>query len=521
MKKAITKLLLALLTVVMTALSATAQEVVDVRSLLNEMVSLDAAARWPSPEYVEKQASSYDRASVSPNTAGWYANADASQYIRTDTIQDRLEHVMLDADGPGAIVRFWLTTFKRHGNLRIYLDGAPEPALLIPAYDLMKIGLPVGPVLLAPHSSYEPREKGGSTLYFPIPYARHCKITWEDKDTTNEPRYYQINYRCYSKDCRVTTVDFNHLDSLHALLAAVNDKLAHPNTLMPPGAAKAAGRIVPQGRLTLDLPAGEYAVQLLTIQLNKVSDTLINKLMISIRFDDRETVHCPLGDFAGSGQGGRPLQSWYRTVTGKGKIICRWTMPYQRKAVITLLNTANTPANVSMAAATTTWQWDDRSLYFHASWVKQNNIPVKRTEKDGPIEWTIVNLKTRGVFLGDTYCVNNGMHAWYGEGDQKFWVDHDRFPSEYGTGTEDYYNTSWAPVVIYQTPFANAPRADNADSYGYNTFTRTRNLDRVPFKTSFHYTIEMLGWQNGHIDASAVAYWYGRSLLSLQKAKSH
>jgi hypothetical protein len=110
--------------------------------------------------------------------------------------------------------------------------------------------------------------------------------------------------------------------------------------------------------------------------------------------------------------------------------------------------------------------------------------------------------------MGDTYSVYNLMHAWYGEGDQKFWIDGDTFPSEFGTGTEDYYNTSWAPVVIYQTPFANATRADNADSFGQNTFTRTRNLDRIPFTQSLNYTIEMLGWQNGFINASAVTYWY-------------
>src|ERR1700761_8586893 len=131
---------------------------VDARSLLEEMISYETMAQWPDPVYVEKQASSYDRASVSPATPGWFANADASQYLRTDTISDHLEHVMLDTDGPGAIVRFWLTTFNRHGNLRIYLDGSREPTITIPAYDLMKSALPVGPVLLAPHSSYEPIE---------------------------------------------------------------------------------------------------------------------------------------------------------------------------------------------------------------------------------------------------------------------------------------------------------------------------------------------------------------------------
>src|ERR1700754_4688521 len=77
-----------------------AQSVVDTRSLLKELISYDAAAKWPQPTYTEKQASSYDRASIAPGKPGWFANADASQYIRTDTINSRIEKVMFDADGP-------------------------------------------------------------------------------------------------------------------------------------------------------------------------------------------------------------------------------------------------------------------------------------------------------------------------------------------------------------------------------------------------------------------------------------
>ena len=211
---------------------ACAQPVVDTRSLLKEMVSYEAMAKWPQPAYIEKQASSYDRASVAPGKTGWFANADASQYIRADTINKRIEHVMLDAVGPGAVVRFWLTTFKRHGILRVYLDNQPDPVLTVPAYDLMKSGLAAGPALLMPHSSYEAKEKGGSTLYLPIPFARHCKITWQDQDTDNQPRYYQINYRCYPKTCVVHTFSLAQLNILKSLIAEVNHNLVDEDTVI-------------------------------------------------------------------------------------------------------------------------------------------------------------------------------------------------------------------------------------------------------------------------------------------------
>lgn len=485
-----------------------AQTVVDIRSLLKELISYDAAAKWPQPEYVEKQASSYDRASVAPGKPGWFANADASQYIRTDTINGRLEKVMLDADGPGAIVRFWLITFKRHGNLRIYLDNSPKAILTIPAYDLLKSGLDAGPALLMAHSSYEPKEKGGSDLYLPIPFARHCKITWEDEDTDNQPRYYQINYRKYSKESVVRTFTFAQMNAAKGLIAAVNHALLNPDTTITGRYYSAKGETKENGKLSLPLPAGQNAVRLLSIRFKQPIDSLADQTRISIKFDGKQTVDCPLSGFAGSGKGGKPIQSWYRTATANGKIYIRWTMPYRHSAQIMLSNTGKQPLAISMTATTEKWHWDKNSLYFHAATRNENNIPVRRTEQDNPIEWSLLKTSGRGVFMGDTYSVYNLMHAWYGEGDQKFWVDGDTFPSEFGTGTEDYYNTSWAPVVLYQTPFANATRADNADSFGQNTFTRTRNLDRIPFKQSLNYTIEMLGWQNGAINASAVTYWY-------------
>src|SRR6202012_298341 len=90
------------------------------------------------PEFTFKQASSYDRAEVAPDKPGWFANNDQNQFIRTETNQDRCEKVMLDTDGPGTLVRFWLTTNKnKKGTLRIYLDGAAKPVLTFPAYDLL------------------------------------------------------------------------------------------------------------------------------------------------------------------------------------------------------------------------------------------------------------------------------------------------------------------------------------------------------------------------------------------------
>jgi len=79
---------------------------VTLDSLLAEMTDLVGMAEFPEPPYTCRQVSSYDRASKSPSQ-DWFANADAGQFIRVEKAAGRDEFVMMDAEGPGAIVRIW------------------------------------------------------------------------------------------------------------------------------------------------------------------------------------------------------------------------------------------------------------------------------------------------------------------------------------------------------------------------------------------------------------------------------
>lgn len=490
------------------------QQKVTLSSLLSEMIDANSEARWPTLDYTIKQASSYDRRSVSPGKPGWTANNDFSNYVRTEQNSGRREMVMLDVDGPGVIVRFWITTLQRKGIMRIYLDNRELPMLEIPGYDLMIAGLKLGPALLNPHSSYGKTEKGGSTLYLPLPYAKHCKITFEDFDTANkQPRYYQINYRTYEKSVRVETFSLSQLIDNKTLIDQVEEKLYAPPVQPDERELSIAKVLSPREETSLELPKGSAAVQQLEIKLtteNKADYAqALRSTVLKITFDDRQTVWCPIGDFSGSGVGGKKIQSWYRTVDDDGKIISRWTMPFKKSAIISVHNFGQVGVKVVVRAMVGKWKWDRSSMYFHTSWKQNIQVPIVKYDELNGKDWNMNTMKGKGVYLGHTLSVFNHMHLWYGEGDQKVWVDKDSFPSEFGTGTEDYYNTSWAPVVLYQTPFANAPRADNSDSYGYNTFTRTRNLDRIPFKSLFKLDLEMLGWSEGTADFAVTTYWYG------------
>src|SRR5208337_5483236 len=99
-------------------------------SLLREMLDRGAVTQMPSPALVLRQASSHDRRKQDPaDLQGWHSNVDYGQFIRTENNQGRKEWVIMDDQGPGAIVRFWtpLSPEKENQIIRFYFDGSPSP----------------------------------------------------------------------------------------------------------------------------------------------------------------------------------------------------------------------------------------------------------------------------------------------------------------------------------------------------------------------------------------------------------
>lgn len=496
-----TTLIIGVAALVLLAKSLVAAPSVTLQSLLAEMTNYNSVARWPQPEFTCQQASSYDRKKVAPDQPGWFANHDHTQYVREEMTDGRNESVMMEADGPGAIVRFWLTAGgPKDGVMRIYLDGDTFPAIIFNEYSLLKGNLPVGAPLAQAHPG-----NLGNNLYLPIPYAKHCKVTWEEK-SKGGARYYQINYRTYAPGTAVETFTRAALESARTAIETANRTLLAP----PEKEGKMLSlerEIAAGGEQTLKLPSGPAAVQRLELRvpLAKLAspERALRSLILQMECDGERTVWCPACDFFGSGVGLNRVESWYRTVETNGTMVCRWVMPYKSSARVTLLNLAQQPIAVSLRATVGDWQWDDRSMYFHAAWHFESNL-----QTPPPRDWNYVTLTGRGVYVGDTLALFNPVSTWYGEGDEKIWVDGEKFPSHLGTGTEDYYGYSYAPKPVHQTPFCGEPRIDSPMTQGHNTDTRTRNLDGIPFRHSLQFDMELISWKSTQLTYAATTYWY-------------
>lgn len=507
-------------------LSACAKNVITLETLLNEMTDRENLARFPYPEFTLKQFSSYDRATTHPNDSTWFANWDRSMFIRTEENQSRKEYVMFDADGPGAVVRFWMTFAGENsgrGILRIYFDGEENPAIEGTAFDILSGELLFGFPLAASVSELSPYENRGHNLYLPLPYTRHCKITYESENikdagakTGGEAVYYNINYRTYSSGTQVETFSMANLQKISPMVEQVNKKLASFSREIDGemNSKRLEGAIAPGEYLSVDF-SGENSIRKISLKIDPdMNPQLFRSMVVEMIFDGQRTVWAPMGDFFGTGYQLRPSDTWYTSVKNDGTLDCFWVMPFREQAEIRIHNLGETATPVVEAELwTSPWKWDNRSMNFGSSWHQFTHLQTGEQKNNegggGCFDINYVTLTGKGVYAGDAIALFNTVYAWWGEGDEKIYVDGETFPSHIGTGTEDYYGYAWCrPEKFTNHPFIAQPDGSGNFWPGYTVNIRQRSLDGIPFNTSLQFDMEMWHWIKATINFSPVTWWY-------------
>lgn len=507
-------------------------EPITLQSLLHEMVDREVLARFPEPAYTCSQSSSYDRDSVSPDDEKtWFANWDRSQFVRTEEKDGRKEYVLHDADGPGALVRIWMTWHGpgggefSDGTIRVYIDGNEEPAIEGAATKFMDKGLLAGPPLSQGVSPETPYAQRGHNLYLPIPYAKHCKVTYstdvpvDQGARTGEALYYQINYRTYTDDVEVQSFSMERLEQAKSTIEDVNKQLAEGRRDSSDSwkVEKRDGTIAPGETSDPLTISGTRAIRSLAAKL-KADDLeqALRSTVLEIKFDGKRTVWCPIGEFFGMGYKLRPYETWYTKATEDGTLSSEWVMPFEREVTIVVHNLGDQPVQIEGKVTHSDWKWDDRSMHFHATWRQLTEIETPGnhypTEMSTPyaIDVNYVTVEGQGVYVGDTLTVMNGDANWWGEGDEKIYVDGETFPSHFGTGTEDYYGYAWCRPEYFTAPFHAQPEGGGNIVGGYAVNNRFRALDAIPFKNKLHFDMELWHWGKGKNNFAPATFWYVR-----------
>lgn len=495
-------------------------------SLLNEIVNRDVLPRYPHPIYSTKQFSSYDRRSVSPDEPGWFANRDRTFFLRVDTIAGRKEYVMMDTEGPGAIVRFWMTFAGKGaglGTLRIYFDHEEKATVEGTAFDVISGGQLAGAPLSNSVSPLKVHHERGHNLYLPLPYARHVKVTYESDNITDpggdkgEAVYYNINYRTYEAGTSVETFSLSLLEKSGETLNRINETLNNRNK-KPLEFENASGIqldavIDPGSKMEYEI-SGTKAIREIMLQLDAENLPQAHRsLVMEIEFDGNKTVWCPVGDFFGTGYLIREVDTWYTHVTQDGLMRSNWVMPFKKNAVVRFYNYSDEPVRIKNGTIrTTSWKWDERSMHFGATWINYvNKFTGGRKSNTGegePFDFNYTHLKGKGVVVGDVLTLFNTAFYWWGEGDEKIYIDGEKFPSHFGTGTEDYYGYAWSAKEVFNDPFIAQPDGSGAREPGYVVNIRNRSLDAMPFTSEIKFDMEMWHWQSTWMDFAPATFFY-------------
>ena len=248
-----------------------------------------------------------------------------------------------------------------------------------------------------------------------------------------------------------------------------------------------------------------------------------NDIILRMYWDgnDYPSVESPIGPFFGQGWDESYLFSSFALSAGPAGgtgLSSYFTMPFSKGARIEIENQAdNTVDNIFFYVD----YWEVDKLpeglgRFHAWYNREVTKPVRDPETggevantDGKENYVFADIQGKGHFVGINYFVHSPSTAWYGEGDDMWFIDGEKTPSMVGTGTEDFFNTSWCPKEPFQSPFFGYPRVNNETGWlGRTHVYRFFINDPVFFDKSLKATIEHGTSNDMMLDIATVAYWY-------------
>lgn len=204
-------------------------------------------------------------------------------------------------------------------------------------------------------------------------------------------------------------------------------------------------------------------------------------------------------------------------------------MPFLKHCKITIENRGNTEEwlyYMITGCKTSDLPSKKELCYFHASY-RQAHPNTK-----GKSYVVIDGIKGKGHFVGMTLASGiNGNNTCWVEGEARMYLDGDKYPSIFYTGTEDYFCGSYAfgndcynkKYQTYSGLYAGMFSMLGNTSEMYNNqqrflLYRFHVVDPIYFNKDFKMTLDNLGWTGPRYDDyTSVAYWY--QTLPFEKLK--
>lgn len=234
---------------------------------------------------------------------------------------------------------------------------------------------------------------------------------------------------------------------------------------------------------------------------------ILDSLYIHIYFDNESapSVSAPIGLFFATGVNDVAYMKSIPCGNVEGWYYNYFTMPFWKNARITLENKSHrTINNISGKWAHAPHGHDPQDVgYFKTILRKETKLASDTTD------YLIADIEGRGVYVGTVIEANqndNTITCWL-EGDEFIYIDDAKTPSFYGTGTEDYFNSTF---YFYFDEYSMPQNGmTNSDYFFHRSMYRFHLSDPIHFQKSLRFQIEHGDYNNklGNYQSLAFYYW--------------
>lgn len=244
------------------------------------------------------------------------------------------------------------------------------------------------------------------------------------------------------------------------------------------------------------------------------------EMLLRMYWDDNErpAVEAPVGDFFANCFGKRSeVTSLPVIVEDADSYNCYWHMPFRKSARIEIVNQSTKQISL---------------LYYNIDWIKKDKLAkdtpyfYAQYRQEYPAEkgkdYVVLETQGKGHYVGTVLAVRSRSPSWFGEGDEKIYIDGEAKASIWGTGTEDYFLSAWG-LKTTSTPYFGVPYFDQWGIVGGHTSAYRWHLtDPLVFNKGIKVTLEHFGWiapdenpdykatswNEREDDYASVAFWY-------------
>ncbi|MFX1573582.1 MAG: glycoside hydrolase family 172 protein [Promethearchaeota archaeon] len=259
----------------------------------------------------------------------------------------------------------------------------------------------------------------------------------------------------------------------------------------------------------------------------------LRKVVLRMWWDEEvnPSVECPVGDFFGVGHG-KTVNFWSLPLSmgprdGKG-FNSFFSMPFSQQARLEIENETDEVLICYFYIDYENFEKLDPSYgRFHAYWNRENPCKgqdyKKLKEKGWKAEmfskkninheddYFILEAEGEGHYIGCHLDIHNLFETerfnWPGEGDDYIEIDNGEIIL-YGTGTEDYFCTSWSPSEYYCSPYFGITLPGGKQWSGKISYYRYHIEDPIYFHKNIKVKIEHGHANQRSDDLSSTAYWY-------------